>query len=139
MATIDAQRHLMITSAVMQRPDAPVDVTIHLWERLAAELIQIIGEGGFQSLYTRSLHLAGKTYPWLAVNQPPQNTESRFSSLRMDLEGQQAKTCCEASIALLATFIDILSLLIGEQLTTGILRSAWGDDAMKTVAKEFPQ
>lgn len=138
MATIDAQRHLMITSAVMQRPDAPVDVTIHLWERLATELIQIIGEGGFQSLYTRSLHLAGKTYPWMAVNQPP-HTESRFAGLRMDLEGQSAKTSCEASIALLATFIDILSLLIGEQLTTGILRSAWGDDAMNTVAKEIPQ
>ncbi len=137
MATIDAQRHRMITSAVMQRPDADVDVTIHLWDRLAAELILIIGEGGFQSLYSRSLHLAGAMFPWMAPGHPSQAADSRFASLRTSLEGRDAKEAGEASIALLDIFVDILSALIGEQLTTSILRSAWGDDALNTAAKEI--
>jgi hypothetical protein len=127
----------MITNAVMQRPDAIVDTTIHLWERFAAELILIIGEGGFQSLYSRSLHLTGATFPWMTAEHATQPAESRFAGLRASLAGRDAKEAGEASIALLATFIDILSVLIGELLTTRILRSAWGDDALNTAAKEI--
>ncbi len=128
----------MITGAVLRRPDAVVDVTIHLWERLATELIMIVGDGGFQSLYSRSLHLTGAAFPWMATAHPQQAADARFAGLRSSLEGQDAKKAGEASIALLATFIGILSALIGELLTTSILRAAWGDDVMNTAAKESP-
>ncbi len=120
----------------MQRPEAIVDVTMQLWERLASELILLIGEGGFQSLYSRSLHLAGETYPWMLIRHPSQATDSRFAGLKMSLEEQGAAEAGEASIALLDTFIDILISLIGELLTTSILRSAWGDGALDSAVKE---
>ncbi|MFZ6644810.1 hypothetical protein ACO0LO_03795 [Undibacterium sp. TJN25] len=138
MATNDDQRHRMIARAVTQRPDAVVDVTIHLWERLAAELILIIGDGGFESLYSRSLHLTSASFSWMANSPPAQASDSRFAGLRTCLEGQDATAAGEASVALLATFIDILSALIGESLTSSILRSAWGDDALNAAAKETP-
>ena len=121
----------------MQRPDAMVEVSVHLWERLAIELISIIGEGGFQSLYSRSIHLASATYPWLAPSRIPQQTKSRFEGLKISLEGQDPAKASEASITLLTTFVDILAVLIGELLTTSILRSAWGDDALDSAAKEL--
>lgn len=113
-----------------------MDVTIDLWEKLAFELISIIGEGGFQSLYSRSIHLAGTTFPWITLGHPEQRADSRFADLKINLEGRDLTQASEASITLLITFIDILILLIGDLLTTSILRSAWGDDALDTDVKE---
>lgn len=136
MTPIYAQRHRIITRLVMQRPEAMLDVTLHLWDRLTAELVSIIGEGGFQSLYSRSLHLTSKTFPWIVLDPPSQEMDSRFASLKTNLEGRDSKEASEASIALLSIFIDILSSLIGELLTTSILRSAWGDDALDSAVQE---
>jgi hypothetical protein len=122
----------------MQRPDAVADVSMHLWGKLADELISIIGEGGFQSLYKRSLHLTSATFPWMEINPPLLQNGSRFAGLQNCLEGQDSAEAGEASTALLITFIDILALLIGELLTSSILRMAWGDDALDTVVKELP-
>ena len=47
MATEHSPRNQVIRKAVMQRPEAMLDVTINLWQSLAFELIAIIGEGGF--------------------------------------------------------------------------------------------
>lgn len=137
MATINARRQQLIRKAVTQRPEAIADVTTHLWERLASELISIIGEGGFQSLYSRSTHLNGVAFPWMVRNNPGKETASRFATLKMCLEGRDFTEASEASIALLNTFVDILALLIGEDLTTSILRSAWGDDALDIAGKEL--
>jgi hypothetical protein len=123
----------------MRRPEAVVDVTIDLWERLAAELIAIIGEGGFQSLYSRSAHLVSATFPWMVLSHPWQQTDSRFADLKKSLEGREFEETSEASITLLITFVDILVLLIGEHLTTSILHSAWGDDAVDIAGKELQQ
>jgi hypothetical protein len=123
----------------MQRPEAMLDVTLHLWSQLASELVSIIGEGGFQALYSRSLHLTAKTFPWVAPGLPSHEIDSRFASLKTNLEEQDSKEAGEASIALLGIFIDILGSLIGELLTTSILRSAWGDDALDSAVQEPQQ
>ncbi|MDO9422481.1 MAG: hypothetical protein Q7T66_17610 [Herminiimonas sp.] len=122
----------------MQRPEAVIETSIQLWEKLARELISIIGEGGFHSLYKRSLHLTGATFPWMAPDSTLPQNSSDFVDLKKCLAGQDAANAGEASAALLIIFIDILALLIGELLTSSILRSAWGDDALDTVVKELP-
>jgi hypothetical protein len=137
MAIIDDSRHQRIKQAVMQRPEAPSDGAVHLWERLAAELVPIIGEGGFQSLHVRSIHLAGRDFPWLLTIHASHSAGPRFESLKANLEGRNAAEAHAASIALLTTFIDILATLIGDLLTASILRSAWGDDVSDIALKEF--
>jgi ABC-type uncharacterized transport system YnjBCD permease subunit len=121
----------------MQRPEAVVVVTIDLWERLATDLITIVGEGGFDSLYSRSVHLVSATLPWMVLSHPWQQTDTRFAELKKSLEGRDVEESGEASIALLTTFVDILAQLIGEHLTTSILQSAWGDDAVDIAGKEL--
>ena len=121
----------------MRRPEAVVDVTFDLWERLAGELITIIGEGGFQSLYSRSAHLVSATFPWMVLRHPWQQADSRFVDLKKSLEGRELEEASEASVVLLITFVDILALLIGEHLTTSILHSSWGDDAVDIAGKEL--
>jgi hypothetical protein len=137
MATANEQRRQMIRRAVVQRPEAFIDVTICLWQRLASELCPIIGEGGFQSLYARSLHVTSALYPWITDTHPQQQTDFRFNDLIINLKARDVKEASEASIALLSTFIDILAGLIGELLTNGLLQAAWGEDALDIAIKEF--
>ena len=105
-----------------------MDAAIKLWEQMATQIISIVGEDGFNSLYTRSLFLNQTTFPWLAASQLAPQTEQRFAELKASLEGQTPAQASEANSLLLITFTDILASLIGEQLTTRILGLAWGTD-----------
>ena len=137
MATNDELRHQMIRRVVMRRPDALVDVTLRLWQGLASELTSIIGEGGFHSLHARSIHLVCVRFPWIVSGHSSKSADFAFAGLKICLEGRDFTEAGEASVALLNTFIDILIALIGELLTTSILRSAWGDDAVNMAGKEL--
>ncbi|SMP80616.1 hypothetical protein SAMN06295970_1377 [Noviherbaspirillum suwonense] len=120
----------LIGRAISRRPDALVDVTLWLWEKLAVELVSLIGDGGFQAIYVRSSMLAAKRYPWLAQNSPLKQTDFQVAGLRSRLEGRDIMEVREASILLLSTFLDILTSLIGETMVTNLLHSAWGDDVL---------
>lgn len=118
----------LLSRAILQRPEAVVDVTVSLWERLAVALVSLIGEGGFQSVYQRSGMLAAARYPWLVLDSSPQHTDFQFAGLRRSLEVRDATEAGEASVVLLGIFLDILTSLIGELLLSNLLHSAWGDD-----------
>lgn len=130
------QRHVLIRKTVYNRPHPVAQSSVQLWESLAEELVSIIGEGGFQSLYIRSIHLNSKAFPWMAIEHSSLQMASRFANLKKCFEGQPEKNICDANCALLITFIDILALLIGELLTARILHSAWGDDASTSSIQE---
>lgn len=137
MDTSDLLRHQIIKSLTAQRTDNVADAAVRLWEQMATQIISIVGEGGFNSLYARSVFLTRTTFPWLAAGALPPQAEQRFAGLKTSLEGQTPTQASAASSLLLLTFTDILAALIGEQLTTRILRSAWGDDASDNAGKEF--
>ncbi|MEG2962312.1 MAG: hypothetical protein RR860_06445, partial [Janthinobacterium sp.] len=86
MATVHEQRQRRIEHALLRDPGAVVDVSIRLWEQLATELNQIIGERGVESMYARSLHQSEKQFSWLTPH-PPQALEAAMSSLRVSLQG----------------------------------------------------
>ena len=73
----------------------------------------------------------------MVFNHPSQKGDSRFADLRLSLEQRNFTDASEASITLLITFIDILALLIGELLTSSILRSAWGDNVLDGAEEEL--
>lgn len=132
--TTNDERHQMIERNVMRSPETLRADTIVLWERLAIELSAIIGDGGFSTLYARSLHVTRAAHPWLEEGDDP-----RREKLAASLEAQELARAGLASIALLTTFTDTLIQLIGESLTTAILRSAWGQDTADNAAKEIQQ
>lgn len=125
----------MIQHALLREPGAVVDVSIRLWEQLATELSQIIGERGVESMYARSLHQNQKQFSWLTPH-PPQMFEAAMSALRSSLLSQTDTLVCTASTAMLMHFIDTLILLIGELLTNSILLKAWGDAVVNNAGTE---
>jgi hypothetical protein len=137
METRDPLRHQLIERLMAQHPEKVADAAIDLWELMATQIISIVGEDGFNSLYARSVFLAQPTFPWLATNSPSPQTDQRFAELKKRLEGQTPSQAREANSLLLLTFTSILAALIGEPLTTRILRSAWGNDASYSTSKEF--
>lgn len=138
---MDTARHRSIQRLVLSQPGVSVaDTSISLWTRLAAELVLLIGDGGFAPLYVRSVHLSAASFPWLrpiSEVTPLANGDGRFSSLKRSLDEQDADEASQASAVLLNTFIDMLARLIGETLTIGILRSAWATTPFDLVDKEF--
>lgn len=127
MTAIDPQWHTKIRTALTSRPETVLAMTVQLWVQLTLELVPIIGSGGFNSLYTRTVHLTRVDFPWLTNDQPPPAPDLLFIRLSSCLEQQSVTQASEASVRLLMTFLDILATLIGESMTDTIIRSVWND------------
>lgn len=137
METGNLLRHQIIINIMAQHTEKFADVEINLWEQMATQIISIVGEAGFNSLFARSIFLTQSTYPWLAASSESPHTDQRFAELKTSFEGQMPAQVSDANSLLLITFTDILAALIGEQLTTRILRSAWGNDLWDRAGKEL--
>jgi hypothetical protein len=135
MAPPEQQRLSMIEQEIRRRTDAPLGANVLLWERLALELVPIIGERGFASLYSRSLHQAYAQFPWLAPLVQPAGNQT-FPMLAKRLAGHDPVQATSACAGLLIIFTDTLILLIGELLTNSILSKAWGDDVVNNAGTE---
>jgi hypothetical protein len=137
MGTSDLLRHEIIKSLTAINTGEVADAAINSWEQMATQIISIVGEDGFNSLYERSIFLTQSTFPWLAASLLPPHTDQRFAELKMSFEGQTPAQISEANVLLLITFTDILASLIGEPLTTRILSLAWNTDISDRTGKEF--
>lgn len=136
----------MQTSRLLQRlinerlralhPEKVEDAAIRLWEELATQISSIIGAGGFNALYTRSVFFTQATFPWLAASELSTHADSPFAALKYSFEAQAPVEVAAANGLLLTTFSDILASLIGEELTANILSVAWGAEVSDT-SKEF--
>lgn len=130
----------IIASLLAQQPENIADTAVSHWEKLADEITSIVGEAGFTSLFERTLHLAQATFPWLKPDSTPLQlplNSRRFAELGLRLENQAPADAWAAHKLLLTIFTDILASLIGEQLTSNILRAAWGNLASVTSGKEL--
>ena len=130
-------RHQTIKSLLKQHTEKGEDAVYNLWESLTTQIISIVGEGGFDSLYARTLFLNQTTCSRLAVNAEPLKNNNRFADLKMSFEGQTPEQVSQANSLLLITLTDILASLIGEPLTTRILQLAWVNDMPLKTDKEF--
>lgn len=137
MDTSDLLRHQLIKSLIPQHTETVSDAAVLLWEQMATKIIAIIGDGGFNALYARSVFLTQTTFSWLAACALAPHADYRFAELKKSLEGQAPAQASAANSLLLITFTDILVSLIGDQLTSNILHSAWGSGASDTVGKEL--
>lgn len=115
---------------------AIADDCVRAWERVTSQFAPLIGEGGVGVLYARSLHLTRSRFPWLAVPQEPRRTDSPYTDLKVSLERREPSEAREAISALMVTFADLLTALIGETLTTRILSSAWAHGGPDDTAQE---
>ena len=139
MESHDVLRHQIIKNLISQPAEKDADAAIRVWEQMATQIISIVGEDGFNSLYARSIFPTQSTFPWLAAGPLAPQSDHRFAGLKTSLEGQASAQAGEASTRLLITFADILATLIGEQLTNHILQLVWGIDLSNSTGKEIQE
>lgn len=130
-------RQQLIQGLTVAPTENVVSAAIGLWEQLSGQIVAIVGQGGFDSLYARSLFLSQSTFPWLGASAVSAQTGRGFTELKTSFEGQTPAQAVAANSLLLVTFTDILAALIGEQLTNRILLSAWSNHAQDTVGREI--
>jgi hypothetical protein len=136
MATDDDSPRAILGHALARDPDAIVNTSVELLELLANALIGIIGEQGFETLLFRSVHRVNLDYPWMMFDPRSRPADPEFNLLRRCFDGQDLAESTAASVLLFNTFIDILTLLIGEHLTMLILNAALGHAGAEKNSKE---
>jgi len=89
MQPSDLPRHQLIRTLTARHPEKVADAAIGLWEQMATQIISIVGEGGFNSLYARSVFLTQSTFPWLAAGAFSPQTDHRFAALKRVLQDKR--------------------------------------------------
>lgn len=122
----EAIRKTLAQGAAREAPDASAiaEATLNTWLQVSARLTPVIGTRGVDALFSRSLHVTSKTFPWLSM-AGNNGSVALLDSLKVRLAGQAAAPAAEASYTLLVTFTELLATLIGESLTDRLLASVW--------------
>jgi hypothetical protein len=109
---------------------------VRVFERTFAVLSPILGPSGTSALFARSAQLAAVRFPTLG------DTEIEADPSMAPLQAMVARlrrapaTSRETAIAVYATLLSLLETLIGERLTSQLLRGAWPtDDAAEQETK----
>lgn len=92
------------------------------WIQIDDALSPIIGRQGVAGLYKRSLSLTRGADPALTAVFAGRLAPDDYSTLQQALAQQSAPVAIAASVALLQTFHDLLTKLIGLSLTERLLR-----------------
>ena len=137
METAGNLRHQSIERLTAQQVQTTAEAVIGWWDPIATQIIAIVGESGFNSLYARSVFLTQSRFPWLTVATASTATDSPFVKLQSSLRNATPELARDANRLLMITFTDILASLIGEQLTERILDEAWAKDAHYKTSKDL--
>jgi len=124
MKSSDLFRDELIKNYLDRYVDRDAGDLIILWERMAIQIIALVGDGGFNSLYERSLALTQTTFPWLVDAPTAVQSAQRCATLRLRFEEQLIAQARAANHQLLVTLTDLLASLIGERITVVILKMA---------------
>jgi len=105
------------------RADPIADRAVARWGEVAAVLTPIIGPRGFAAFYVRSLCVTRAAHPSLAALPQGELEPAEISTLQATLSRHSRADAAPASGALLRTVHDLLTNLIGGELTEHLLRS----------------
>jgi hypothetical protein len=114
---------------------AIAEASINTWSKVTICLAPIIGRGGVDALFNRSLSIAARTYPWLFHSKDSNDCATPMDRFRTTLETREPSSALDASAAIMYGFYRMLETLIGELLAERILGSIW-EHSDNSVQKE---
>jgi hypothetical protein len=121
-------------------PDATAvaEAALRAWRGVVAVLEPVIGVQGVAVLFARSLLITGRAYPCLAIAGEPGEGATLFALVKARTEACEGPVALEASHALLVTFTELLSTLIGESLAGRLLGPVWESQAPESNLEMTP-
>ena len=112
--------------------------TRRLCEHFARQVAPVIGPGGIAAICARSLDLTQRRFPPVEPLRSSGDGSGLFEHLQIVLERQRPRVAPRAAVVVLTTIGELLDSLIGESLTTHLLREAWPDDFAGDSSQETP-
>ena len=106
---------------------AIAEATISTWHQVASQIIPVIGAGGVDVLFNRSLHLMCTAFPWLTIPDDHNHKDNvvLLATVKERLAVREPDAAAEASYTLLVNFVELLMSMIGESLTERLLSTVW--------------
>ena len=98
--------------------------TMKTWRRVGEQLAALIGESGFCALFERAVRMRATRYGWLSVDPARRSIDTLLAAFEQDLARTSDAEAAMANTELLHTFTKQLSTLIGEALTSRLLKEA---------------
>jgi hypothetical protein len=99
------------------------DAAIAIWHDFATELHSIIGRQGVVALFSRSITLTARTFPWLSVSRAQDDRTIDINGLQAAIAQQSIEAAIAGSGELLQMFYDLLQYLVGAGLCEQLLES----------------
>lgn len=96
-----------------------------IWRDVDAALSPILGQRGVAALYKRSLDLTRARHPCLVAVYDSGSERDEFVALHAALAEQESSDAAGANDALLQTFCNLLTTLIGVSLAERLLQPVW--------------
>lgn len=124
---------MVITGYAGPGADAPAlaSAARRAYEELARVATPLIGALGVDALMARAVHLAVREHPWLADRQHSPPAEGAIGALVAGVQQQDPSSAAAGAATVLAMFGRLLGSLIGEGLTSRLLRQAWPTGFLK--------
>ena len=97
------------------------EMAVSIWVDIGMTLSPIIGQPGVAALLKRSIYLTRSAHPCLAAVLEDKAQPDELLALQGVLAHQTSATAVAANVALLQTFQDLLTSLIGLSLTERLL------------------
>ena len=94
---------------------------------LHRQLAPLLSSAGFDALIGRAMKLAAREFPFLATVGNTTPRSGCFDGLRQAVEQRESKEVENALVAILANFMWLLIIFIGENLGLRKVREAWPD------------
>jgi hypothetical protein len=128
--------HRLMTQQVGLRPDPDriASAAITVYTQLLSTLSPLLGELGSAALLCRSLRLTETAFPCYTEVRRAE-ADGLLYAVGVCLRRQASDIASEASIALLATYLELLTTLIGERLTRQLLQEEWPELLMSESEK----
>ena len=103
-------------------PEHILDLIILSWKEIDRVMRPIIGKGGIEALFHRSIEITAEAHPWLAAASTDAQSAMDIDVLHRVLSKEDASHFAGASDSLLLHFHYLLTNLIGLSLTDRLLR-----------------
>ena len=127
-----AQRILAHEARGDKSPKGLAAAAERVCQRLGHHAGKAIGADAFDALFTRTLTLVRQDFPFLGtVSVKPQ---AHLKGLGESVQEQPVRQAADAIVAVVATFLALLTDVIGEELSLALLVEVWAGSSLDEVS-----
>jgi hypothetical protein len=132
-----ARRILALEIGGATDPDSVAVAAHTVFQKLSLELSSFIGTGGLHAVVGRALHLAQDDFPFLGSIRTQEHPEPAYAGLQESVQARDIGEVTAGLTALIAAFLHLLSVFIGEDLTLRVAMRIWPEPGSQEPGRRF--